>query len=260
MRFELLDPKSDDVFKRQVADAPELLTSLINAVRRDRPPVRSIRVRHPLILPSEIEAPAIVLDLLATDAGGRRFDVEIRAHRHGEGPVRPEPRLVPMVMMQLATAAEPRFPPAAVGIHPLDFDYLDDSDRASACFGLRSGQDTSVRLDDGMELNVVELRKAASRGDSLGLRAAWANFFEHWNDGAAMTRIEHPAIRAALERPAELSCDEHECRRAELRELAVRSAGPARAMPDAPGYRVDIRHAAVRSCVHSSHARGRWHA
>lgn len=227
MRFDLLDPKSDYVFKRLFADAPQLLVSLSNAVRADRPPAEVVRMRNPLILPSGIEGSVLALDVLATDACGRRFDVEVRVHRRRGDLGREQPQMVRMAMLQLAAAAEPVFPPATVGIQLLDFDIFDDPDRASACFEMRSEQDPRVLLGDGMELRIVELRKAASLGESLEACAGWATFFEHWSDAAKMARIEDPAIRAARDKLIELSLDDHECRRAAIREFSARRAGMA---------------------------------
>ncbi|MEN9317261.1 MAG: hypothetical protein RIS35_3654, partial [Pseudomonadota bacterium] len=82
MRTDLLDPKNDYVFKRLLADAPDLLASLINAVRFDRPPVQVVRVLNPGITPTELGGKFIVLDVLAQDALGHRFDVEMQSRRY----------------------------------------------------------------------------------------------------------------------------------------------------------------------------------
>ncbi len=74
----LLDPKNDYVFKRLFADSPELLAALINAVRWRLPPVVAVTVKNPQIDREELRGKYIVLDILAEDAAGHQFDVEMR--------------------------------------------------------------------------------------------------------------------------------------------------------------------------------------
>lgn len=234
MRFEMLDPRNDYVFKRLFADAPELLASLINALRPHRPPVEIVRVRNPLILPSDLEGAALALDVLATDARGRSFDVEVRIHRRREGlehaaPQLNKPQLVRMLSMQLAAAAEPSFFPSVVGIHLLDFDLFDDADRANWSFELRDDRTPSVCLEDTLELDVLELGKAASLGDVHGPLAAWATFFSRWSEVAEIDRIQDPVVREARDRLIRLSIDDHDVYRADLRARALRAADARRA-------------------------------
>jgi len=222
MQPDLLDPRNDYVFKRLFAEAPALLVSLINAVRRDRVPVESVLVRNPLILPSEIEGPVMALDLRATDVRGRVFDVEIRMHRRREGFPLSERQLARMLMMQIAAAAQPSPSPDVVAIHLLDFDFFDRPDRASWCFELFDEQEPSVRLDHLLELNLLELGKAAALGESLGARAVWATLLTRRAvDPDEIAWIVDPAIRAAWDRLLGLSLDEHDRYRAEVRDRAV---------------------------------------
>lgn len=77
----LLDPKNDYVFKRLFADEPELLIALINAVRYRAPPIRSIQVRNPNIDPPELHGKYIILDILAEDSNGTRYNIEMQIRR-----------------------------------------------------------------------------------------------------------------------------------------------------------------------------------
>jgi predicted transposase/invertase (TIGR01784 family) len=79
--MDLLDPKNDYVFKRLFADSPELLAALISAVRHDEPPVEVLQVLNPQILPQDLTGKAIELDVLARDARGRLFNVEVQVQR-----------------------------------------------------------------------------------------------------------------------------------------------------------------------------------
>jgi predicted transposase/invertase (TIGR01784 family) len=78
----LLDPKNDYVFKKLFAEAPALLAGLINDVRSDDPPVEVVEVINPRIEPEEITGKFIVLDILAKDQQGHRYNIEIQVRRY----------------------------------------------------------------------------------------------------------------------------------------------------------------------------------
>ena len=79
---DLLDPKNDYVFKRLFADAPALLVALINAVRRHAAPITHIEVRNPAIEAAELHGKYIILDLLAEDAAGGQYNIEMQVRRY----------------------------------------------------------------------------------------------------------------------------------------------------------------------------------
>ncbi|MBN9427424.1 MAG: PD-(D/E)XK nuclease family transposase [Burkholderiales bacterium] len=81
---ELLDPKNDLVFKLLFAHRLDLLADLINAVRSDQPPVDVVEVLNPRIEPEELTGKLIVLDVLARDAAGSLYGVEMQV-RHQPG-------------------------------------------------------------------------------------------------------------------------------------------------------------------------------
>ena len=70
----LLDTKNDFVFKRLFVEAPELLAALINAVRSTEAPIDVIEILNPRIEPEELHGKFIVLDVLAQDGEGRRYN------------------------------------------------------------------------------------------------------------------------------------------------------------------------------------------
>ena len=77
----LLDPKNDYVFKRLLADEPYLLMALINAVRWDAAPVETLEVRNPAVDAAELRGKYIVLDIVARDATGTHYNVEMQVRR-----------------------------------------------------------------------------------------------------------------------------------------------------------------------------------
>lgn len=79
--LDLLDPKNDFVFKRLFDAAPALLTDLINAIRHPEPPITVVAILNPRIDPAELAGKYIVLDLLARDAEGHLYNVEMQVRR-----------------------------------------------------------------------------------------------------------------------------------------------------------------------------------
>ncbi len=77
----LLDPRNDYVFKRIFTLDPTLLVALINDVRFDERPVVSVDLLNPEITPEELNGKFIVLDLLAVDEQGQRFNIEMQMRK-----------------------------------------------------------------------------------------------------------------------------------------------------------------------------------
>ncbi len=79
---DLLDPKNDYVFKRLFTAAPDLLVSLINAVRTTEVPISDVEILNPRIEPEELTGKFIVLDLLAKDIEGRQYNIEMQVRNY----------------------------------------------------------------------------------------------------------------------------------------------------------------------------------
>lgn len=223
MASDLLDPKNDYVFKRLLVDSPALLSALINAVRYDRPPVQVVQVLNPAILPAELEGKAIVLDVLATDTEGRRFNIEMQARRHPDWIARSVFYLARTLTQQLNDGESYQALRSAVGIHLLDFSLFDEPRQALWRFQLRDERQPTVKLGEELELNLLELPKVPAAGGDLPAEIlAWVQFFEHWNEETAMAQIDDPAVREARRKLERISGDAEERIRAELREKAMR--------------------------------------
>jgi predicted transposase/invertase (TIGR01784 family) len=238
MRTDLLNPKNDCVFKRLLADAPDLLASLINAVRFDRPPIEVVRVLNPGITPRELGGKFIVLDVLAQDARGHRFDVEMQSRRHPAWSARSAFYLARTLTQQLDEGQDYERLRSAVGIHLLDFTLFNDSVQPLWCFELRDRRRPEILLGEELELNLVELPKIrrSDSGSSRsshpdGLPAAlgsWIEFFDHWHEEGVMAQIDEPAVREAMARLQRLSADDETRRAAFVRERALRDERAAR--------------------------------
>jgi len=220
----LLDPKNDFVFKTLFADAPDLLSALINAVRPDAAPITVIDVLNPRIDPDALAGKFIVLDLLAQDAQGRRYNIEMLIRRYNAWSARSAYYLARTLTEQLKSGDDYRCLKSVIGIHLLDFELFEAADQQAQavwCFALRDRQQPHVVLGNELQLNLIELPKA----DRLGLAqpdlAAWVAFFEHWQEEHTMAAIAYPPVQQALTRIKDLSADAETRRLAFVRERAL---------------------------------------
>jgi predicted transposase/invertase (TIGR01784 family) len=224
MMAELLDPKNDYVFKRLFAEAPELLVALINELRPDLPAITAVDILNPNIEPSELLGKYIVLDVLARDAEGNRYNIEIQVRRYGAWHKRGLYYLARA--LQLEAGEDYQTLKAAVGIHLLDFDLFTASEaqrnQATWRFEMRDERQPEVSLGNSLQLNLIELKKADQLGSCQGPLAAWVMFFEHWREELKMATIAHEPVLQAMNRIRRLSADEEAQRLAFVRERALR--------------------------------------
>ncbi|MHA7881203.1 MAG: Rpn family recombination-promoting nuclease/putative transposase [Saccharospirillum sp.] len=224
MQQDLLDPKNDYVFKRLFGQAPDLLISLINAIRDAEPDITWLEVLNPTITPEEINGKTIVLDLLAEDETGQRYNIEMQVARYKAWSARSLYYLSRMLSGQIKSGEDYSKLKAAVGIHLLDFDLFQnpgEQDRARWCFEMRDAEQPEVRLGRELQLNVLELRKA----DRLGIYStelnAWIRFIEHWRNEADLANLNFEPVSKAMGKLREISADEKERWAAFSRERAL---------------------------------------
>jgi hypothetical protein len=173
----LLDPKNDYVFKRLFTQAPELLVSLINAIRDREPPIASLEILNPYIDPQTLSGKHIVLDVLAVDVEGRRFNVEMQVQRHRAWGSRSLYYLAKLLSGQLKSGEGYESLRPVVGIHIIDFDYFNvqevvhaanavsGTDRVNGeqyvwCFALRDRDQPQITMGEELQLHFLELPKA----------------------------------------------------------------------------------------------------
>ena len=220
----LLDPKNDLVFKLLFATAPELLSALINAIRSEELPIAVIEVLNPRIDAEELAGKYIVLDILAQDAHGRRYNVEMQVRRYDAWSARSAYYLARTLTQQLNSGESYRKLKPVIGIHLLDFELFvasEQANRACWCFELRDSERPEVKLGDELQLNIIELPKADRLGLAQKSLRAWVSFFEHWQEESTMNQIVYPPVQQALERIRELSADAETRRLAFVRERAL---------------------------------------
>ena len=225
MPTPLLDPKNDYVFKRLFSEAPDLLLALINDLRPDLPPITSVEVLNPNIEAGELSGKYIILDVLARDADGHQYNVEMQVRRYNAWGQRSLYYLARMLSDQLDAGRDYRQLKAAVGIHLLDFDLFNDGEKqqqqALWRFEMRDATQPEVRLGNELQLNIIELRKADRLAHENDTLHDWITFFEHWQEDARMATITHEPIKQAVNRIRQLSGDEEAKRLAFVRERAL---------------------------------------
>jgi len=220
----LLDPKNDFVFKKLFAGAPHLLVALINAVRVGESPVVQLEVLNPAITPEDLTGKYIVLDILAQDALGLRFNIEMQVRRFNAYSARSTYYLAHALTQQIGGGQNYHEIKGVIGIHLLDFDLFEgpgQQGQAVWCFEMRDRQQPQVKLGNELQLNIIEMRKADRLKLAPSELADLLTFFEHWQEESIMANITSTAVQQALDRLKTISADQATRHQAWVRERAV---------------------------------------
>ncbi len=169
---DLLDPKNDYVFKRVFGEDPQLLVALINDLRPDLPEICAVEVLNPGIRAEELGGKYIVLDVLARDAAGHAYNVEIQVRRYGAWGQRALYYLARMLGQQLDRGEEYGMLRGAVGIHLLDFELFAETPeqcaQAAWRFEMRDERQPGVTLGNLLQLTLIELKRRTGCGRARG--------------------------------------------------------------------------------------------
>ncbi len=213
---------NDLVFKVLFSSQLPLLTDLINAVLHPAPPITVRRILNPTILPADLASKNIVLDILAEDANGQRLGIEMQLQRFLHWPQRNIYGVARTLASQLQSGQDYRLLKPAIGISLLVHDLFDQHpDKACWRFTLRDEGLPTVQLDPGLQVHIIELRKAEQQTALPAPLQAWIACLLHNLDEAAMRTITHPPVKAALKELDKLYADEDLRLAAERREQAL---------------------------------------
>ena len=200
--------------------------ALINDLRPDLPGIASVEVLNPNIEPSELTGKYIILDVLARDAEGHCYNVEVQVRRYGAWHKRGLFYLARTLGGQLSAGEDYRELRASVGLHLLDFDLFTatENERQQAVwrFEMRDEHQPNVSLGNILQMNLIELNKADRLGLSPEPLRAWITFFKHWREELTMATVAHEPVKQAMSRIRVLSADEEARRLAFVRERALR--------------------------------------
>lgn len=222
----LLDPKNDYIFKRIFTEHPDALVHLINDLRPDLPTIAEVEILNPTITPEEMTGKSIVLDVLAQDSDGNRYNIEMQVRRYNEWGKRSAYYLAKMLTDQLSSGDDYTELNAVIGIHLLDFDLYTantaQQNQAVWRFELRDELQPDVKLGNDFQLNLIEMKKA----DRLGLGDQnlkdWITLFEHWQEESRMASITNEAVKQVSGHIRRLSDDDEARRLAFVRERALK--------------------------------------
>ncbi len=206
----LLDPKNDFVFKKLFASSPELLANLINAVRPNARPVTVIEVLNPNITPEDLAGKFIVLDILAEDDQGLRYNIEMQVRRHKAYSARSIYYLAHTLIGQLGGGQNYLQLKGVIGIHLLDYDLFKaprQDKQAVWCFEMRDHLQPDVKLGDELQLIIIEMRKADRLKLASPALADLLTFFEHWKEDSIMNQMTSIPIQQAMAQLKALSAD-----------------------------------------------------
>ena len=178
---------------------------------------------NPRIDPAELTGKFIVLDVLARDADGHLFNIEMQVRRHADWSLRSAYYLAKTLANQLQAGDEYAELKPVIGIHLMDFELF-EQDQAHWCFELRDRHHSGVVLTSSLQLHLIELPKAdrLRQAESPAVLADWIAYFEHWQEDSIMNAITHEPIRQAMQQLQDISADEEARRMAFVRERALR--------------------------------------
>lgn len=213
---------NDIIFKALFARQRHLLADLINAVRSDQPAISIVDVLNPNIQPEDISSKQIVLDILARDANGMIFIVEMQLRHYQHWPERNVYYLASGLANQLEIGQDYRHLKPAIGISLLASDlFVDHPDKACWHFTLCDTHRPRVRLGDALQVHIIELRKAERLLDLSPELSDWIACLQHTTDEDAMSRITHPPVKEALQHLEAMYTDQELRLMAERRERAI---------------------------------------
>lgn len=222
----LLDPKNDYIFKRIFTEHPDALVHLINDLRPDFPAIAHVEILNPTITPEEMTGKSIVLDVLAQDSDGNRYNIEMQVRRYNEWGKRSAYYLAKMLTDQLSAGDDYTELNAVIGIHLLDFDlYTADTAQQNQAiwrFELRDEQQPDVKLGNDLQLNLIEMKKADRLGFGDQNLKDWITLFEHWQEESRMASITNEAVKQVRGHIRRLSNDDEARRLAFVRERALK--------------------------------------
>jgi predicted transposase/invertase (TIGR01784 family) len=228
MRHQLLDPRNDFVFGLLFSTSLPLLSDLINAVRSKEPPLTVISVEDPLLKAREVQGKYVILDILAKDETGQILNIEMQMTRHEKWSARSTYYLAKAFVDQLKTGESYHKLKPVIGIHFLAYDLFPKEQQMTWCFEMRDGTNPAIKWGRELQLNIVELKKAARLAANKTLPdscsealLAWITYFTHWKDEDIMNQIDHPPVLEAMQVLHDLSDNEENRRLAELRERAL---------------------------------------
>jgi predicted transposase/invertase (TIGR01784 family) len=168
-----IDPRVDFAFKLMLGSPQHssVTVHFLNAVLRPTVPIVSVEILNPLVGKDRSEDKIIVLDVLARDALGRLFNIEMQTRIPLSFPSRLLYYNSKNYLRQLKEGDGYEKLRPAISICLLDrrmFDQPSESQRWHHSFRLRCDQNMELVLTENFEFHIFELPKFEPTSDNIG--------------------------------------------------------------------------------------------
>lgn len=182
-----IDPRVDFACKLMLGSPEHSAVTIhfLNSMLAPRVPVVEVEILNPLVGKDRSEDKIVVLDVLARDRDGRRFNIEMQTRIPLSFPNRLLFYNCRNYFRQLREGDGYTELCPAISICLVDrrmFDYLAGATRWHHSFRLRCDQDSKLILTDDLEFHIFELPKFRPSGDNIGEIPAeekWLYLFTH---------------------------------------------------------------------------------
>lgn len=196
-----IDPTVDIAFKRLLGDPnhPALLLDFLNAVLAPSVPIVSATVENPIQLPDNPHDHFLVVDVLACDADGRRFQIEMQSLNEAALKARMMWGWADLYHGQLAAGRDYSTLRPVVGIWVLGQNIHRKAPDFHHCF-VAYDPIRCVQLSEDMEIHTIELEKWRRRPSAARPLARWMQFFteaEHWAE--VPEALRDPVMEEAMD-------------------------------------------------------------
>lgn len=176
-----------DIFVTYLFASPgneDILLKFVNSVLEDSgfKRITSVTVNNPFDYRKNPDGKQSVLDVLATDEEGRKFNIEIQA----EGNQVHRQRILyywsSVYASQLQKGEDHKILRPVVSINLLNFNLIKDEENLHCWFWLTKNDDPESIFSDHLILHFIELPKLTDEIDHLSALEKWAYFFRYEGD------------------------------------------------------------------------------
>ena len=212
-----ISPRVDIVFRVLFgsADHTDLLLDLLNSVLRPLTPVVAVELDDPFVLPDQVDDKLVVVDLKATDASGRVFQVEMQALSSPQLRAQMLFSWASLYRQQLAVGAPFSALRPVIAVWFCDRDVLSLAELPASRpwhsrWELREAQ-SRARWSEHCELHVVELGRWRREKSALDPSDRWVRFLaeaERWD--TLPVGLEGPLMEKAMRVLDRFATDKHQ--------------------------------------------------
>ncbi len=200
-----IDPRVDYACKRVLGDpsATDITVHFLNAVLRPKRPITSVTIQNPLTGREVIDDRDCMLDVLAHDATGSAYNVEIQTDVRPGLADRLTYYAAKILVAQLAAGDAFRLIEPVASICVLDGTLLRRPERLHHAFALRD--DDHQTLTHSFQIHVIQLPFMGPIGDDDVITdpiEQWAAFFKYaaqWTPRQLLHHLPDPIFQKAAE-------------------------------------------------------------